>query len=278
MKRCLMIAWLFGAICLANDGAAGSPLMISNPYGLSGVGRIQGFRATYGGQTFGAGTRQAGFPYSNYGWRAALANEAASLALLQPAVFSSYVGTSFETGEPALSNPLSGAQAISTGSNSSITNSSALSAPPATPGRVSMASRTITAASGTTGVNGAAAAFWNSAYDPRLRREFRWSEGHVLILVEDAAPVPISESPASHDDAFDAPLVVQVKQILSKQGYYGGSMDGFIGPSLHQAIEDYQANHNLVVTGGLDAGFLQSLGMLENASEIDESSVPGGGN
>jgi len=276
MKRCLMIAWLVGAICLANDGAAGSPLMISSPYALSGMGRsMSGFRATYGGQSFGAGTRRAGFPNSPIWWQNTLANEATSLALAQQALFASDVGTSFATSEPALYSPLPGAQAISTGSNSS--NASAVTAPPATPGHVSMVSRTITAASGTAGVNGAAAAFWNSASDPRLRRVFRWNEGHVLILVEDAAPVPISESPANYGDSFDAPLVVQVKQILSKQRYYGGPMDGIIGPSLHQAIEDYQADHNLVVTGGLDAGFLQSLGMLENASEIDESSVPASG-
>ena len=283
MKRCLMITWLFGALCIANNGAAGNPLMVSSPYGLSSVGRVmsQGFRTTYGGQIFGArtGTGQSGFPYSDYGRQRAVGSQVTSFALVElPSyvVEASSVTSDFGNDLP---NPAPGSQAISTGSNSSIANAPVAAAPLARPGQVSVASPTNTAASGTPGLNSAAGAFWNSAYDPRLRRLFRWSEGHVLIIVEDASPfmLPISDSPANYGDAFDASLVVQVKQILSKKGYYGGPMDGVIGPSLHRAIQDYQRAHKLDITGGLDAPFLQSLGMLDNASEIDDSSIPAKG-
>jgi len=109
-----------------------------------------------------------------------------------------------------------------------------------------------------------------------MHRLFRWSEGHVLIIVEDASDYSIPQfglHRPSYGDEFDAPVVLQAKRILANMGYYGGPMDGFIGPSLHQAIAAYQADHHLEVTGGLDAMLLQSIGMLGNASEIDDSTV-----
>jgi peptidoglycan hydrolase-like protein with peptidoglycan-binding domain len=52
-----------------------------------------------------------------------------------------------------------------------------------------------------------------------------------------------------------------VQEALSEQGYYGGAIDGIVGPATTAAISAYQRDHGLPVTGSIDANLLRSLGI-----------------
>jgi len=54
---------------------------------------------------------------------------------------------------------------------------------------------------------------------------------------------------------------VQVQQALAQQGYYRGAVDGIVGPATSAAISAYQHDNGLRVTGSINGGLLQSLGL-----------------
>lgn len=56
-------------------------------------------------------------------------------------------------------------------------------------------------------------------------------------------------------------LGVQVQQALANRGYYGGPIDGLIGPQSRRAIANYQADQGLPPTGQITSSLLLSLGL-----------------
>src|SRR4029077_598457 len=56
-------------------------------------------------------------------------------------------------------------------------------------------------------------------------------------------------------------VIANVQATLQQQGYYGGEVDGLIGPLTRGAIADYQRDHGLYTTSTIDQPTLQSLGM-----------------
>ena len=52
-----------------------------------------------------------------------------------------------------------------------------------------------------------------------------------------------------------------VQRALARRGYYGGHIDGQIGPQSSRAISRYQQDHGLRDTGSISPGLLSSLGM-----------------
>jgi len=66
-------------------------------------------------------------------------------------------------------------------------------------------------------------------------------------------------APVYSDDGTS--VAAEVQLILAKRGYYHGDVDGVIGPMSQDAIARYQANHGLAVTGVIDGGLLNSLGI-----------------
>jgi hypothetical protein len=57
-------------------------------------------------------------------------------------------------------------------------------------------------------------------------------------------------------------VVANVQGALQRLGYYQYAIDGVLGPATQQAIEAYQRDHNLPVTGGVDRRMLASLGFI----------------
>lgn len=55
---------------------------------------------------------------------------------------------------------------------------------------------------------------------------------------------------------------VSVQRALAKRGYYGGPIDGDIGPGSRAAIRAYQVDRALPVTGRIDGPLLKSLRLL----------------
>ncbi|MEI6350552.1 MAG: peptidoglycan-binding domain-containing protein [Verrucomicrobiota bacterium] len=55
---------------------------------------------------------------------------------------------------------------------------------------------------------------------------------------------------------------VDVQRELRRKGYYGGPVDGDIGPQTRAAIRAYQVDKALPVTGRIDTPLLSSLRLL----------------
>ncbi|HHW36463.1 MAG TPA: L,D-transpeptidase family protein [Bacillales bacterium] len=58
-------------------------------------------------------------------------------------------------------------------------------------------------------------------------------------------------------------LVYLIQQRLSLAGYYKGKIDGIFDNKTQQAIEKYQDDHNLIVTGNGNERLYLKLGLLE---------------
>jgi peptidoglycan hydrolase-like protein with peptidoglycan-binding domain len=54
---------------------------------------------------------------------------------------------------------------------------------------------------------------------------------------------------------------VEVQRELAERGYYGGPIDGAIGPQSRAAIRAFQVDKGLPVTGRVDGRLLDSLGL-----------------
>lgn len=57
-------------------------------------------------------------------------------------------------------------------------------------------------------------------------------------------------------------LVTSVQAALENEGYDPGPIDGLLGNQTEEAIEDYQSDNGLYVTGEIDRPLLESLGLL----------------
>jgi murein L,D-transpeptidase YcbB/YkuD len=69
------------------------------------------------------------------------------------------------------------------------------------------------------------------------------------------APSEYSEYDSGHGDAS----VSQVQSALARKGYYHGAIDGSFGPATRNALKQYQLNHGLAVTGGVDRSVIEAL-------------------
>jgi len=62
-----------------------------------------------------------------------------------------------------------------------------------------------------------------------------------------------------YDDYGQYGVAADVQAALARRGYYRGMIDGVIGPQSRHAIEAFQADQGLPVTGQIDAGLLRAL-------------------
>jgi hypothetical protein len=58
------------------------------------------------------------------------------------------------------------------------------------------------------------------------------------------------------------PVEISVQVELQKRGYYGGPIDGDIGPQTNAAIAKYQGDNGLPRTGQINEALLKSLGII----------------
>ena len=57
-------------------------------------------------------------------------------------------------------------------------------------------------------------------------------------------------------------IIANVQYVLQQLGYFAEAADGVLGPVTRAAIEDYQVENNLPVTGAIDRPLLVSLGFI----------------
>ena len=81
----------------------------------------------------------------------------------------------------------------------------------------------------------------------------------------DTEPYYYNEGVYSNTPVVD-PTVTAVQTSLTKQGYYGGPVDGIYGPTTRDAVAKFQIAKRLDVSGNLSAQTLQSLGVPEPAA------------
>jgi len=58
-------------------------------------------------------------------------------------------------------------------------------------------------------------------------------------------------------------IIANVQYALQQLGYFAEAADGVLGPVTRAAIEDYQVENNLPVTGAIDRPLLVSLGFID---------------
>ena len=73
------------------------------------------------------------------------------------------------------------------------------------------------------------------------------------------APQPVYVAPRS---GYSSSVELDVQRALARRGYYGGVIDGDIGPRSRAAIRTYQVDKGLPVTGRIDGALLRSLRLL----------------
>ena len=68
-------------------------------------------------------------------------------------------------------------------------------------------------------------------------------------------------------DAYADSAVAAAQEQLARRGYYGGEIDGVLGPQTRRAIARYQSKHGQRVTGELTTNTLEALGLGEVAND-----------
>lgn len=82
-------------------------------------------------------------------------------------------------------------------------------------------------------------------------------DGHS---VPSARPVqPPTQPPSTNPSEKVQEQTVQVQAALRKLGYYGGAVDGLMGPATQTAIRTFQIDHGLSVTGKIDEKLQKEL-------------------
>ena len=103
---------------------------------------------------------------------------------------------------------------------------------------------------------------------------FAWDHGHywggprIGFGFGFGAPYPYYYHPYYYEPGYvERGRVVHsvesdVQYALSRKGYYGGPIDGDVGPRTRAAIRAYQVDKALPVTGRIDRPLLYSLGLI----------------
>lgn len=74
------------------------------------------------------------------------------------------------------------------------------------------------------------------------------------VYVESPRPIPSYVK-------YEQPTVARAQVRLARLGYYPGPIDGDFGPMTRAAIQTYQSDYGLPVTGRLDRRTVSSLGV-----------------
>jgi hypothetical protein len=63
----------------------------------------------------------------------------------------------------------------------------------------------------------------------------------------------------SQDQNVTGSRVSEVQRALAHEGYYDGAIDGVLGAGTRRALRNYQRDHNLDVTGGINQPLIEAL-------------------
>ena len=92
-----------------------------------------------------------------------------------------------------------------------------------------------------------------------------WGPSFGINIVTTPTPVYRTVTvyqPVTSNSGTRSSIVAQTQVRLARLGYYDSSIDGEFGPRTSRAIERYQMDNRLPVTGVLDRRTLASLGVF----------------
>jgi hyperosmotically inducible protein len=110
---------------------------------------------------------------------------------------------------------------------------------------------------------------------------FLSSMGTTLLFAEN----PESQAPmrTEREPNLSKTDVMKVQEVLKSEGLYTGQIDGVMGPLTRSALQEYQRQHNLLITGrideqtaksmNLDIAFKSGTEMREEGRSKEESGV-----
>lgn len=103
--------------------------------------------------------------------------------------------------------------------------------------------------------------YWGSGYCAP-RPYYGWGWGAPAVRVVTYTPVVATAYvPTRVVQSGRSSLVVAAQQELAGLGYYGGAIDGAFGPQTSYALQRYQRDYGLPVTGRLDRPTRANLGL-----------------
>lgn len=73
--------------------------------------------------------------------------------------------------------------------------------------------------------------------------------------------VPVNTTRVVYEGGYSESIVAQSQVRLARMGYYNGAIDGDFGPRTNRAIQHFQVDNGLPVTGRLDRRTLAGLGI-----------------
>jgi peptidoglycan hydrolase-like protein with peptidoglycan-binding domain len=98
------------------------------------------------------------------------------------------------------------------------------------------------------------------------------------VRAQDAGTSGQSTTAAENRDSSQRSSGMSIRhaqQVLKDKGYYKGDVDGKYGPETRSALEKYQQDENLTVSGRLDSDTAARLGPAKKASGAAGSPIQG---
>jgi hypothetical protein len=103
--------------------------------------------------------------------------------------------------------------------------------------------------------------YWGPGYCAP-RPYYGWGWGAPAVRVVTYAPVVTTSYVTTRKvQSGRSSLVAAAQEELAGLGYYGGAIDGAFGPRTSAAVQRFQRDYGLAVTGRLDAATRASLGI-----------------
>jgi peptidoglycan hydrolase-like protein with peptidoglycan-binding domain len=94
-------------------------------------------------------------------------------------------------------------------------------------------------------------------------------ERETTFLIERPAPTPAPRAVPASD-----PTTAKVQGVLKQLGFYGGTVDGLMGPATVKAIDTYRRTVGLTASASIDASLLEQLGIEPTTAGIRPSPAP----
>ncbi len=86
----------------------------------------------------------------------------------------------------------------------------------------------------------------------------------IALLLGVAPLAARAEAPPTYEQPLSESAIHDVQVRLRALGYYGGSDDGVWGPSTRRALQRFQSDHHLAVTGQLNPASARAMGLDPN--------------
>jgi len=96
-------------------------------------------------------------------------------------------------------------------------------------------------------------------YDPGYYDSSYYDSGYSDPAYSDSRYYNDSNHPSDPAVHESGSRVSDVQRALAREGYYDGAIDGVLGPGTRRALRNYQRDHNIDATGGINQPVIEAL-------------------